>query len=109
MSDEANSFYYATIEQMMTGHEWLNLNLGGYKPNVGWSIDPFGLSPTMAYLQKRIGFDAMLIQRSHYSVKKHLAKNKDLEFMWRQHWGKHISYQPLPEPSENTKYTTDRL
>ena len=32
MSDEANSFYYATIEQMMTGHEWLNLNLGGYKP-----------------------------------------------------------------------------
>ena len=47
---------------MMTGHEWLKLNLGGYKPNVGWSIDPFGLSPTMAYLQKRIGFDAMLIQ-----------------------------------------------
>ena len=32
MSDEANTFYYADIEQMITGHEWLNLNLGGYKP-----------------------------------------------------------------------------
>ena len=32
MSDEANTFYYADIEQMITGHEWLNINLGGYKP-----------------------------------------------------------------------------
>ena len=32
MNDEANSHYYAILEQLITGHEWLNLNLNGYKP-----------------------------------------------------------------------------
>eukprot|EP00095_Tigriopus_kingsejongensis_P010888 maker-scaffold1216_size55193-snap-gene-0.9 protein:Tk10888 transcript:maker-scaffold1216_size55193-snap-gene-0.9-mRNA-1 annotation:"alpha-mannosidase 2" len=86
MNDEANTHYFSIIEQLITGHEWLRLNLNGYKPNNGWAIDPFGNTPTMAYLLKRIGFDGMLIQRTHYSVKKHLARTQDLEFLWRQHW-----------------------
>ena len=32
MNDEANSHYYGILEQLITGHEWLNLNLNGYKP-----------------------------------------------------------------------------
>ena len=34
MNDEANSHYYAILEQLITGHEWLNLNLNGYKPKL---------------------------------------------------------------------------
>jgi hypothetical protein len=56
------------------GHEWCHQNLGGYKPNSGWAVDPFGYSPTMAYILRRAGLDNMLIQRTHYNIKKKFAQ-----------------------------------
>ncbi|OWM70701.1 alpha-mannosidase 2 [Punica granatum] len=85
MNDEANSHFYAIIEQMIEGNMWLNDTLG-IIPKNSWAIDPFGYSPTMAYLLRRMGFENMLIQRTHYELKKELALHKNLEYIWRQSW-----------------------
>ncbi|KAL3526463.1 hypothetical protein ACH5RR_011119 [Cinchona calisaya] len=85
MNDEANSHYFAILEQMMEGNMWLNETVG-IIPKNSWAIDPFGYSSTMAYLLRRMGFENMLIQRTHYELKKELALSKDLEFVWRQSW-----------------------
>ncbi|KAH0931538.1 hypothetical protein HID58_008655, partial [Brassica napus] len=85
MNDEANSHYFAIIEQIAEGNMWLNDTIGVIPKN-SWAIDPFGYSSTMAYLLRRMGFENMLIQRTHYELKKELALNKNLEYIWRQSW-----------------------
>ncbi|KAJ8567024.1 hypothetical protein K7X08_019232 [Anisodus acutangulus] len=64
---------------------WLNETIGVIPKN-SWSIDPFGYSPTMTYLLGRMGFENMLIQRTHYELKKELALYQNLEYVWRQSW-----------------------
>lgn len=116
MNDEANTHYFAMTDQMIEGHTWLARHLpgqgernwggGGERerqgltysvlilgviPESGWAIDPFGHTPSMAYLLQRMGLSGMLIQRVHYSVKKRLAQSKELEFLWRQPWDHHGS------------------
>ncbi|KAK0590368.1 hypothetical protein LWI29_026028 [Acer saccharum] len=85
MNDEANSHYFAIIEQIAEGNMWLNDTIGVIPKN-SWAIDPFGYSATMAYLLRRMGFENMLIQRTHYELKKELALHKNLEYVWRQSW-----------------------
>ncbi|CAJ0596739.1 unnamed protein product [Cylicocyclus nassatus] len=89
MTDEANAHYFSIITELMEGHEFIKNHLGGFRPTSHWSIDPFGLSPSIPYLLTAANITNAAIQRVHYSVKKHLAKKKQLEFMWRQLWGAH--------------------
>ena len=85
MEDEANTYLYAMVDQMIEGNHFIKDHLGA-KAKSAWSIDPFGQSSTVAYLRKRMGFSNMVIQRTHYLVKKYLASKKNLEFSWRQNW-----------------------
>uniref|UniRef100_A0A3B4APV5 Alpha-mannosidase n=1 Tax=Periophthalmus magnuspinnatus TaxID=409849 RepID=A0A3B4APV5_9GOBI len=85
MTDEASAHYFAMIDQLIEGHQWLERNLG-IKPRSGWAVDPFGHSATMPYLLKKSNLTSMLIQRIHYSIKKHFSSTRNLEFMWRQAW-----------------------
>uniref|UniRef100_A0A183C212 B box-type domain-containing protein n=1 Tax=Globodera pallida TaxID=36090 RepID=A0A183C212_GLOPA len=83
MTDEANAHFFATVMELFEGHEFLQNQLG-YTPRHHWSIDPFGLSPTLSYVLNRANLTHMAIQRVHYAVKKHLAQQRQLEFVWRQ-------------------------
>ncbi|XP_023257618.1 alpha-mannosidase 2-like [Seriola lalandi dorsalis] len=85
MADEANSHYFALLDQLIEGHQWIQRHLG-VKPRSGWAVDPFGHSPSMTYLLKGAGLSNMVIQRVHYAVKKHFARQQTLEFQWRQNW-----------------------
>lgn len=86
MPDEANSHWISILHQLTEGQTYLKTNFN-ITPKSSWSIDPFGQSAVMPLILKGSDFENMLIQRTHYEVKKYLAKHKQLEFRWRQLWG----------------------
>ena len=71
--------------EKMEGNLWLKDTIG-VVPKNAWAINPFSHSPTMAYFLCRMGFNNMLIQRTHDEVKKELAMHENLKFMCRQSW-----------------------
>lgn len=87
MTDEANSHWLSMLLQLTEGQTWLKAHLN-VTPKSSWSIDPFGQSSVMPVILKGSDFENLLIQRTHYEVKKYLARRKELEFRWRQLWGK---------------------
>lgn len=86
MPDEANSHWLSILQQLTEGQSWLMRHLN-VTPVSSWAIDPFGHSAAMPLLLKGANIKHLLIQRTHYSIKKELAKRKQLEFNWRQVWG----------------------
>ena len=83
--DEANPHYFALIDQMIEGHQWL-LNNVGVRPTNTWSLDPFGYSSTLPYLYKKAGFENLAILRVHQHMKHYLESSRELEFYWQQQW-----------------------
>jgi alpha-mannosidase II len=87
MNDEANCHIFAILEQLYEGREFVERTFG-VKPTTGYAVDPFGQSAVMAQVLKRMGYDAMYINRVQYAVKRVLAEKHNMDFIWRQHWDK---------------------
>ena len=84
MTDEANALAFSIVMQLIEGHEF-SVNQLDAKPKNHWSIDPFGLSSTLARVIGASNLTHMAIQRVHYSIKRYLSETRQLEFRWRQH------------------------
>ncbi|CAN7986728.1 unnamed protein product, partial [Ixodes hexagonus] len=82
MTDEAAAHYFAMVDQLVEGHQWLRTNLG-VAPRNGWSIDPFGHGATMPYILQASGIRNTFVQRTHYAWKQFLATRRQLEFLWQ--------------------------
>ncbi|XP_054723554.1 alpha-mannosidase 2x-like [Uloborus diversus] len=83
MTDEAAAHYYAIVDQLVEGHQWMKTNLG-IAPHSAWSVDSFGHSATVPYILRAAGMHNMVIQRTHYAWKAYLAEKRQLNYWWRQ-------------------------
>lgn len=83
LSDEAALHYVAAVDQTTLGHRFISEEFDGYKPRVGWQIDPFGHSNFNALLDAEAGFDSLFFARNDYQDKAQRVKDRTLEMLWR--------------------------
>ena len=83
MHDEACTHYEDMINNMMIGHEFLEREFDGYKPRVGWHIDPFGHSNANPRLFAEMGIDAWFFARIDYEDKAKRMREKSMQWVWR--------------------------
>ena len=87
MPDEANTHYYAVLDQLIEGHSWIREHIDPtWEPVSSWSNDPFGYSSSVAHMYQQAGVKRMMILRVHYMLKFQLARKKALQFYWNQPW-----------------------
>ena len=88
MPDEAVTSYFANVDQLIEGHQWLH-HFIGILPRRGWSVDVFGHSASSPYILSSAGISETVIVRTHYAWKKFLAHAQSFDFYWEQ---------PFPAP-----------
>jgi len=81
MHDEACPTYDDMINNMMIGHQWIEQEFG-FKPKIGWQIDPFGHSNANTRLFAEMGFDALFFARLDSMDKEKRMNEKSLEYVW---------------------------
>ncbi|XDB51619.1 hypothetical protein AB1E18_005173 [Capra hircus] len=82
MHDEAVTHFDDQILQLTEGHGFLYETFG-VRPQFSWQVDPFGASSTTPTLFALAGFNAHVISRIDYNLKKAMQDNRELQFVWR--------------------------
>jgi len=93
MNDEACPYYEDIIDNMQTGIEWINKELG-FTSYIGWQLDPFGHSSTNARLQAKLGFDFQVFSRMNQQDREIRFKNQTLRSVWTPHNREKILIEP---------------
>ena len=116
MHDEACPHYEDMINNHMIGHEFLVKEFG-YKPRIGWQIDPFGHSNTNARIFAEMGYDAWFFGRMDWADDQTRRENKEQEWVWmpnsdKLHEGIQIFTHKIYEsygwtPASNFDFTND--
>jgi alpha-mannosidase len=84
MHDEATTHFVDMLDQTTTGHTFLHRTFG-YKPRVGWQLDPFGHSSIQQSLfSAECGFSSLFIGRIDYQdiQKRRDSGERSCEWIW---------------------------
>ena len=82
MHDEACTHYDDMMNNMMAGHEFLMKEFG-YRPTIGWHIDPFGHSNANPRLFADMGFDAWFFARLDYEDRAKRLNETAMQWVWK--------------------------
>ncbi|XP_058403612.1 epididymis-specific alpha-mannosidase [Diceros bicornis minor] len=82
MHDEAVTHFDDQILQLTEGHGFLYETFG-IRPQFSWQVDPFGASAATPTLFALAGFDAHVISRIDYDLKRTMQNMQQLQFVWQ--------------------------
>lgn len=84
MHDEALPSYQHIIMNLNVGLKFLKQTLG-VRPDIGWSIDPFGSQRTTATVLKAFGFDGYVFNRVSWKIKDQMSRKYGFTFEYMTH------------------------
>ena len=81
-SDEACPIYEDLIENIVTGHEFLQETFG-ITPKIAWHCDSFGHSSVMNELFQLMGYESLFFGRMTDAERLIRIANKTMDFIWQ--------------------------
>uniref|UniRef100_A0A1A9WEQ0 Alpha-mannosidase n=1 Tax=Glossina brevipalpis TaxID=37001 RepID=A0A1A9WEQ0_9MUSC len=83
-NDEATVHYQNVIDQYTLGLKFISLDFDDCaRPRIGWQLDAFGHSRTMAAIFAQMGYDGQFFSRVDFEQKETMLNNRSIEMIWQ--------------------------